>query len=62
MEGLQDYGLKFIWTRCLMVVKAFEQFFNAFGRDLNVRHFRVWAWLKLEIHTGIMYVLHGPLC
>ena len=43
-------------------VKAFEQFFNALGRDLNIRHFRVWAWFKWGIHTGIMSVLQGPLC
>ena len=62
MKGLQDYGLEFIWASCLLGVQAFEQFFNALGRDLNIRHFGVWAWFKWGIHTAIMYVLQGPLC
>ena len=57
MKGLQDYGLEFIWASCPMWVQAFEQFFNALGRDLNVRHFRVCAWFKWGGgggHTRIM--------
>ena len=62
MKGLLDYGREFIWASCLMGVKAFEKFFNALGRDLTIRHFRVWAWFKWGIHTGIMLVLQDPLC
>ena len=54
MKGLQDYWLEFIWASCFVGVKDFEQFFNALGRDLNIMHFRVWAWFKWGIHTGIM--------
>ena len=54
IKSLQDYGLKFIWASCLIGVEAFEHFFNALFRDLNVRHFRVWAGFKWGIHTGIM--------
>ena len=38
-------------SAALWGVKAFEQFFNALGRDLNIRHFRVWAWFKWGIHV-----------
>ena len=62
MKGLQDYRLEFIWASCLMGVKAFEQFFNALGTDLNFRHFRVWAWFKWGIHTGTRFDVYETLC
>ena len=29
---------------------------------MNCGHFGVWAGLEVEIYTGIMYALQGPLC